>query len=141
MSFVYLAQPYSHPDSKVRAARFKIAEFMTAHYSHNNEFIYSPIVHFHRLSVLYYLPTNAEFWRNNNFAMLGKADTLRVLEMPGHDVSVGLKAEVDFYVDRCPFVPIQYVSWKEITTLIANHKDDEASVPLGYHVDIAGNLK
>lgn len=140
MSFIYLAQPYYSPNEEIREARFRIAEFMTAYYTQNREVVYAPIVHFHEISKGYYLPKDASFWRDNNFAMLERAHYLRILEMPGWEKSEGLRAEIDFFVDRSPFVPIQSVSWRSIITLASKNQDEEGT-PLLKYIELLRNAK
>lgn len=138
MSFIYLAQPYSHKDGQVQAARFKIAEYMFAHYSDLGEIIYAPIVSCHRVSQLYNLPTTADFWEKQNTAFLEKAEAIRVLEMPGWEKSKGLAYEMMWWQSNRPYVPIQLVSWKEIVQTCKIHTDTDGTQPLHYWLDRAG---
>lgn len=137
MSIVYLAQPYTHKDPRVRAARFKIAEFMNAHYSNLGEVIYAPIVACHKMSNLYHLPTTADFWEKHNTAFLEASTSLRVLRMPGWIDSAGLKYEEDWWALHKKFVPIQDVEWKEIIALASAHETPDG-FPLRYYLQILG---
>ena len=138
MSFIYLAQPYTHRDPRVRAARFKIAEFMTAKYSNLGEAIYAPIVACHKLSITYKLPTTADFWERMNIAFMEKAEAIRLLEMPGWDKSAGVEFELDWWKTHRPHVPAQFVSWKEMVEECAAYEDDQGANPLRYYLDLAG---
>ncbi len=59
------------------------------------EVVYSPIVHFHALSVVHNLPGDFEFWKRINLSMLDKADKLYVLKIKGWEESKGLTAEIE----------------------------------------------
>lgn len=135
---IYLAQPYSHRDPRVRSARFKVAEFMNAFYTQQMEIIYAPIVSTHKMSILYTLPIDAGYWKASNIAFLSASEGLRVLEIPGWGESKGLAAEIEWWEKNKPNVPIQYVSWKEIVHVIANHQDDEGLNPMRYYLQILG---
>lgn len=44
---VYLATPYSHPDPKVREARFQAVNAVAAQLMRDGHHVYSPISHAH----------------------------------------------------------------------------------------------
>ena len=97
MSFIYLASPYSHPNSAIRQARFRAAEEFTAEAIKDGQAIFSPIIHNHELALRYHLPTTMEFWWAYNSAILYSADYLWVLTLPGWQESHGVSREIAFF--------------------------------------------
>lgn len=95
MAFIYLASPYTDPDTGIMEARFKAAMEATADLLAESQWVYSPIVHCHELAKQYKLPRDFSFWRAYNFAMLAKASQLLVFQLPGWELSKGVAAEID----------------------------------------------
>lgn len=93
---IYLASPYSHPDSLTMRTRFLLAEQVTAQLLRERMFVYSPIVHCHELAQKFSLPTSFEFWKAYNFDMLRRADDFFILRIPGWEESKGVTAELEF---------------------------------------------
>lgn len=90
---IYLASPYSDPDSAVMEQRFdavcrKAGELMKA-----GEVIYSPIAHTHPIAVRTGLPRDWEFWQRFDREMLRCASEVRILKLPGWETSNGVCAE------------------------------------------------
>lgn len=140
MSFIYLAQPYTHKDESVRAARFRIAERMTALYTDFQEIIYSPIVHSHRMAIVYSLPSTADYWEKANTAFLEHASAIRVLEMPGWEKSAGLAYETEWWKTNRPNVPIQFVPWSEMVNFCSDFADPDGHKPLQMFLEIASKV-
>lgn len=95
MGYAYLASPYSHDDEEVRHLRFCAAERAVIYFVLLYKPIFSPIVHYHEIARRKDFPTDAEFWKPQNYAMLGACRELIVLDIPGLDGSVGVKDEWD----------------------------------------------
>lgn len=93
---IYLASPYTHKDQLIMKTRFLLAEQVTARLLHRRSWVYSPIVHCHELALRYHLPTDFAYWRDYNFAMLRRCDTLYVLFIPGWEESLGVTEEIKF---------------------------------------------
>jgi len=106
--FVYIASPYTHASSEVMQARFEAAEAYVAQQLRLGRHVYSPIVHCHALASKYTLPTDAEYWRAYNYAMLAKAMVLEILMLDGWQESVGVKGEQEYAV-FCN-IPVQYAA-------------------------------
>lgn len=104
---IYLASPYSHHSATVMERRFTLVMGATASLLRNGNVIYSPILHFHPLSLAHDLPGNFEFWKNINMGMLEKADELWVLRLDGWEDSIGVAAEIDFAEKK--FIQTVYV--------------------------------
>jgi len=93
---IYLASPYSHPDSNIRQQRYMAAERATAKLLQKGEMIYSPIVHCHWLAHRYEMPTDYNFWANYNHHMLALAESIYVLILDGWRESKGVAGEIEF---------------------------------------------
>lgn len=93
MSYIYLASPYSHREPRTRRKRYLAARDAVAWLLNQRQWVYSPIVHCHALSLAHDLPTHAAFWREYNFAMLAPASELMILTLPNWATSGGIIAE------------------------------------------------
>lgn len=91
---IYLASPYTHREAYVRYQRYVAARTALAAMLRSREWAYSPIVHCHDLARVHDMPTDAEFWKDYNFYMLGRSTELRVLQLTGWDISVGVGMEL-----------------------------------------------
>lgn len=63
------------------------------------EVIYSPIVHYHQVALHFIMPTEAEFWRVQNKAMLIPAREIIVLRNLGWENSKGVTDERQWAAD------------------------------------------
>lgn len=93
MAYIYLASPYNDPDPAIREHRYQAVAKATVWLLLQRRWVYSPIVHCHDLSIKYNLPTDANYWRTYNVAMLEEASELMILKLPGWDTSAGVHAE------------------------------------------------
>lgn len=93
---IYIASPYSHPDSEVREARYKAAQKKNAEMLNLGLFAYSPIAHAHPIALEHELPTDFDFWREFNFDMITLAEELHVLTLDGWELSKGVKGEIEY---------------------------------------------
>lgn len=93
---IYLASPYSHPDSLMMKTRFLLAEQCTAILSAAGRHVYSPIVHYHEMAKKFSLPTNFEYWKQINLDMIRRADGMYVLNIEGWKESKGVTGEIAF---------------------------------------------
>lgn len=134
MSYSYLATPYTHNDKDVELARFKIVEFMTAMYMAGREHVFSPIGHNHKISRLYAIPTDFNYWQDFNYAMLRHCRELRVLELPGHDRSKGVQMEVDFA--ELISLPVHRVEWIDIKERVYTYERISKKDTLSIFVDM-----
>ncbi len=90
---IYLACPYSSPDSAVREQRFRAACRAVVELLRAGEHVFSPIVHSHPL-VEYDLPSTWAFWAGIDSAHLARCDELVVLMLDGWAQSVGVREEL-----------------------------------------------
>jgi Domain of unknown function (DUF1937) len=105
---IYLASPYSHPDPKVREARYNAALLCAANCIKNGQPVFSPISYGHPLNQIEPdLGTSAAAWREFNTEMLRHASQVIVLALEGWDQSVGVKAEIE--LARTLNIPIFFI--------------------------------
>ena len=90
---IYLASPYSHPDSQIRRQRFRDACIATARLIRAGHIVFSPIVHGHPIAE-YGLPTDWRFWEPFDRAYLQRCDEVVVLMLDGWQESEGVQAEI-----------------------------------------------
>lgn len=94
---VYLACPYTHPDSAVRQGRWlevsRAAAWLMTIYGCT---VFSPISMGHPISVMseHDMPHDFAYWQNTAFAFLPVCNYIMVLLLSGWDVSPGVAAEV-----------------------------------------------
>ena len=91
--YIYLASPYSHKDPFIREVRYLWVMKEMGLLLKGGLHVYSPIVHCHELAKVCDLPRDSSFWEKYNFVMLGAAEYLYQLMIPGWQESVGCKAE------------------------------------------------
>jgi len=90
---IYLASPYSHPDSVVREKRFHDSCRVATQLLAAGHTVFSPIVHGHSL-VGHGLPTDWSFWERFDRDHLVRCDEVVVLMLDGWRESVGVAAEI-----------------------------------------------
>lgn len=91
----YLASPYTHPDENVRLHRFEAAKFAAAKILKENIAVFSPIAYSHPIAVSYELPTDWNFWQDQDESMIAALDIFMVLPLEGWQQSVGVQAELE----------------------------------------------
>lgn len=97
MGYIYVAQPYSHPEPDVRYMRMEQAALFVGAALKEGYHPYAPIVHNHQVAEMYDFPTEIDFWWDFDEAMLAGASELWVLTMDGWQDSVGVKREVEWW--------------------------------------------
>jgi nucleoside 2-deoxyribosyltransferase len=113
---IYLASPYSHPDSYVRERRFREACRASAALLRAGISVFSPIAHSHPVAH-FGLPIGWEFWERVDREFLSRCDVLAVLMLPGWRESVGVQAEIR--LARELGLPVEFIAPSEL--------DDEVS--------------
>jgi hypothetical protein len=106
---IYLAQPYSHPDERVRALRTELGFVMTARLMNSGYTVFSPIVHTHLLEsrLRRELAEDHDFWMKQDIAILRHCAELVVLTLPGWEESKGVAEEIA--VAQACGIPITYM--------------------------------
>jgi hypothetical protein len=92
---IYLASPYSHPDTEVMELRFRQTREYVAHLMFNKgKAVFSPILYAHELSQDFDGPTDFSSWKFLNDVMLRRADEMYVLAIDGWEQSAGVQHEL-----------------------------------------------
>lgn len=112
--FIYLASPYSHPLQSVKLARFEAVMAACAALVRETVPIYSPILHWHPVTVVHALPDNDAYWQFHNDCMMEACSEMWVLAIAGLNTSVGVRREIEF-VDRLQ-KPITYILPEAVVT-------------------------
>lgn len=107
MPLIYLASPYTHPDSHVQELRFEQACHAAARLMQEGDYIFSPIAHTHPIANAGQLPTDWEYWREYDKRMIACCDELYVLQLPGWQNSKGVTEEIE--IARALKKPIKFI--------------------------------
>lgn len=110
VGFIYVASPYTHPDPAVAQARYERVADYSAKCMLAGEFVFSPIAHHHPIAQRHVMPTDWEFWKRIDTAMLASSVGMRVLMMPGWEKSVGVTAEIEIAKELG--IPVEFVPWQ-----------------------------
>ena len=105
---IYLASPYSHPNSEVKRMRFRAACVATAALVAKGHFVFSPIAHTHPIKVISGLGGEWDVWKEYDENFIARSDKVMVLTIAGWDQSVGVKAEIE-YAEDC-MIEVEYIS-------------------------------
>lgn len=112
---IYIASPYTNPDSEVIIENYrKVAKFSAELCSQGITAI-SPIVYGHTLLDFKEMPKDWEFWKNFCLSILNRCDELWVYKMDGWDKSFGIKGEIEYAVDMG--IPVKYVEFDYMENL------------------------
>lgn len=104
---IYLACPYSHPDSNVREYRFKMANRAAAKLMGDGHIVYSPISHTHPIAMEGDLPLDWAYWQSVDEFYIRLCEKVVVLELNGWQKSEGVRAEID--IARALNKPIEFM--------------------------------
>lgn len=94
---IYLASPYSDPDSIVRRVRYERTRLFTHHAISEGAVLFSPIVYCHQFAVEHGAPFAASGWQDFNEWMMSLSEACWVLTLPGWEKSLGVAAEIAFF--------------------------------------------
>jgi len=106
---IYLASPYSHPDSDMRHRRFLLACRAAARLMHQGHHVFSPIAHTHPIAEAGELPKGWDWWEAFDRAFFEICDSMVVLTLPGWEESRGVQAEIA--IARELGLPITLMVW------------------------------
>lgn len=109
----YLAVPYSHPDVKVREARFIAANRAAYRLMQRGDVVFSPISHSHPIEVESGAIGDHEFWARQDDAFQGSATLVSVLMIDGWKESRGVQREIQ--IAKEADIPVEYLDpkWAE----------------------------
>jgi hypothetical protein len=106
-SLIYLAVPYSHPDTSIRDQRFEAVNQVAARLMREGHHIFSPISHTHPIAMAGDLPTGWDFWEKYDTAILQCCQKLIVLRLDGWEQSAGVRGEIAIAIGL--EIPIEYI--------------------------------
>lgn len=90
---LYLACPYTHPESEVMLARFNEATRVAAEMTKMELNAFSPITHSHPMAA-HDVPGNWGFWERIDKVYLSLSYAMVVLNLEGAAMSIGVNAEI-----------------------------------------------
>lgn len=96
---LYLASPYSHPTTAIERLRYLAVGESVTQLLADGTFVYSPIIHCYWLAMLHDLPTDIDFWREYDEAMISLLPRFGILKLPGWSTSIGIAHERLFALD------------------------------------------
>lgn len=106
---IYIASPYSHPDSAIREKRFRDVCKLAAAMMISGMKVFSPIAHSHPIAEHGELPAlDLDFWMAQDKAFLDVCDALVVYTCDGWRESKGIAIEIE-YASKIG-LPVFYVS-------------------------------
>ena len=105
-TLVYLATPYTHTDPEIQEARFMAVNIKAGELMAQGVHVFSPISHTHPIAQASELPTNWEFWKQYDFAILVHCCKVIVLCLHGWRESVGVAAEIAMAKELG--IPVEY---------------------------------
>lgn len=91
---IYLAGPYSHALRATRIHRFETSCRIAKTLMLLGYVVLSPVVHSHHLADAYGMPSDWDFWKEQDLPLLEWCDELWVIMLPGWTMSVGVIAEI-----------------------------------------------
>lgn len=109
MTYIYVASPFTHPDSKVRDERYHEVMKYTHYLTATGYIAFSPILHCKDMADKHGLPHDFDYWETYNFAMMLPAKELHVLAIEGWIGSKGVSAEIR--MARMMQKPTKFARW------------------------------
>ena len=107
---IYLACPYSHPDSNVREYRFMKANQAAANLMRDGHIVYSPISHTHPIAVDGGLPLDWAYWQSVDEFYIRLCEKVIVLMLTDWKSSKGVQAEIE--IARALDKPVEFMEAK-----------------------------
>ncbi len=110
--YAYLACPYAHPDEEVKQRRIQTATEMAFTLFQRGIPVFSPLTHNAPLANRGIGNGWEGKWEGFDLGMLGRAQKLYVLTLPGWEQSRGVQAEIDHAKKLS--IPIEYLAVESI---------------------------
>lgn len=139
---IYLASPYTSPDSAVRAVRYRQAVAATTRLVADGWRVYSPIVFTHPLvdharrsqepiEVKKLLKKDSEFWLNFDYGIMRHCDRLLVLMLSGWETSVGVRSEIQYFKKKRRLMATIYLTDTREPGLVQINWKQNIQIPKG----------
>ena len=108
---IYLAIPYSSPESYMRWVRWEIANRVAAKLMSEGNYIFSPISHTHPIKEVSEgkLPGGWEYWEGFDRQFLNVCKKIIVILIPGWEDSKGVQAEIK--IGQELGIPVEYIDY------------------------------
>lgn len=90
---IYLASPYSHPEPRIKEARFRAVSMAAAQLFKRGHLVFCPIAMSHPLAVYGNMDGSWETWAEFDRAMIPLCGTFAIYGLHGWSESVGVEAE------------------------------------------------
>lgn len=119
---IYLATPYSHPDSSIQELRYEKASELTQILATNSVPCYSPIAFWHPIALRFSLPGDHEFWAIQDLAAMSGCTELWVVTLEGWSTSRGIAAECKQWRETKGAATIFHVSEEQLAFLCDEYK-------------------
>jgi len=97
---IYLAYPYTHPDSEIRRRRFEGATSAAATLISGGHIVYSPITMTHPIDIVLAGAGNtlgSDYWVRFDEAFMNACSEMVVVDTPGWKESKGIQREIDYF--------------------------------------------
>ena len=113
---MYLASPYTHPESRVMNQRHRDVCKVAGEMMKLGKVIFCPISHSHEIGRICHMQVDWDVWRKQCLYWVGKCDEFGILQLPRFAASVGMCAENQLAMDLGkPLFYIEPGPWLEKT--------------------------
>jgi hypothetical protein len=113
MRKIFLACPYSHADASVTHDRFIQCNKVAASIIESGNVVFSQVSMSHPINLAFEGKDSAaigKLWAPVDAVFMDMMDELIILDLPGWDLSSGIKREIEFYKSRGQKVSL----WSEV---------------------------
>lgn len=105
--YVYLASPFTHPDSQVRRERYIKACAHAARLMLDGQAVFAPIPHSYSIEDHFPQLEGFDFWMHQDLPILHHAAKLIVLKLDGWDKSKGVAREMEYAKENG--IPVEFM--------------------------------
>jgi len=113
MRKIFLACPYNHVDASVTQDRFIQCNKVAATIIESGNIVFSQVSMSHPINLAFEDKDSAaigKLWAPVDAVFMGMMEELIILDLPGWDLSAGIKREIEFYKNRGQKVNL----WSEV---------------------------
>lgn len=125
-NIIYLACPYTHPESRMRESRFELATRAAAKLIQQGYIVYSPITMTHPLDVVLAGEDNtlgSDYWVQFDEAFMAACTEMVVLQLDGWEQSRGIQREIEYF--RAHGKPVRFLAMDQ---LLATEPDKSKTI-------------